>query len=688
MADTYKLSQLIDLGAVQKMADSHYLATGMPIGIISALDDSILVGSGWQEICVRFHRAHPVACRRCQESDSFIKHHLVPDKAFQYKCKNGLWDIGMPIIVGGRHLATLFLGQFFYEGEAPERAFFIRQAQAFGFDRDDYLAALDRVPTFTREKVDLILEYDMALARFIADLAGHSLSNIIAEKQLRLSEEKFRRLFSLSSDALFLIENESGEILEINDAAQRQYGFSRDELIGMKNTDLSAEPHQTRKATVSRYTHIPVRYHRKKDGTVFPVEIIASHLEWNGKEAHLASIRDISFRIQAEKERTDLAARLQRAQKLESIGNLAGGIAHDFNNILTSIIGYSELALVDSDNQTNLKNHLKEVLTAAKRAKELVKQVLAFARQSDEAVKPIRVDIIAKEALRLIRSSIPTTIEIEQDISNSRPILGNPTQVHQIFMNLCTNAAQAMTERGGVLAVRIDDVMIEKEIDGRGLDLAPGFYLRISVSDTGTGIAPDVIGNIFDPYFTTKGLAEGTGMGLAVVHGIVESYGGKIAVESQLNQGTCFTLYLPCALTPLAPPADPPAKLPTGTERVLIVDDEDPVLDVNSKILEHLGYTVTACRSSFEALELFRAKPHDFDLVLTDMTMPRMTGDKLAAELVKIRPDIAVILCTGYNKKITDEGIAEAGIKAVSMKPLVMSKLATIVRNVLDDTAG
>ena len=421
----------------------------------------------------------------------------------------------------------------------------------------------------------------------------------------------------------------------------------------------------------------------RKDGSLFWNEITMTLIrDREGNPTGFVGVgRDITERKWAQKEKETLQTQLIQAQKLESIGTLAGGIAHDFNNILSSIIGFTELALDDVEKGTPLEDSLHEVYTAGNRAKELVKQILAFARQSDEEFKPIYPSTIAKEVLKLIRPSIPTSIEIRQNIESDSLIMGNATQVHQILMNLCTNAAYAMEAEGGVLDISMKDVMI----DGIAETETPGNYIEITVSDTGVGIAPDILDKIFEPYFTTKGPGEGTGMGLAMVHGIVESYGGRITVDSKPGQGTRFTICLPVIRERQKHSQYETEAPPTGKERILFVDDEAPIARMGSQILERLGYSVTTRTSSVEALELFRSKPNDFDLVITDMTMPNMTGDKLAAALIEIRPEIPVILCTGYSKQLSAERAAEVGIKAYAMKPLARNILAETVRKVLNE---
>jgi PAS domain S-box-containing protein len=398
----------------------------------------------------------------------------------------------------------------------------------------------------------------------------------------------------------------------------------------------------------------------------------------NGRITHLHGCHlDIS-------DRKSMESRMLMHQKSESIGTLAGGIAHDFNNILSAMIGYTELSLEEVEKGSVIEKYLQEIYAAGNRARDLVKQILAFARQSKEETKPLKVDIIIREVVKFIRASIPSTIRIEQEIESRSLILGNPSQVHQILMNLCTNAAHAMEDRGGVLKVAMRDITLGERSKPEGLDLPGGDYVEIQVSDTGRGIAPDIIHSIFEPYFTTKGQGEGTGLGLATVQGIVRSYGGRILVDSTPDRGTTFSVYLPVTEKRGTQAPYEPERLPRGTERVLFVDDEAPIAELGRQALERLGYSVTTRYSSVDALALFRSRPHQFDLVITDMTMPNMTGDRLAVELMKIRPDIPVVVCTGFSKQISEVTAKEIGIKALAYKPMVRSDLAKIARRALD----
>ncbi len=374
---------------------------------------------------------------------------------------------------------------------------------------------------------------------------------------------------------------------------------------------------------------------------------------------------------------------LTQSEKLASIGTLAGGIAHDFNNILAAIMGFSQLAIAQAEKGSSLQRDLNEVLKASNRAKDLIWQVLTFARQTEEEIHPIRIRTLIKEVLQFVRSTTPASVEIQHHLDSKSVIMGNPTQLHQILMNLCTNAIQAMQNDTGILKIQLKDTIItpDSSISKSGLKL--GKYIKASVSDTGPGIAPNIIDEIFDPYFTTKAVGEGTGLGLSVVHGIVEKHEGKITVESKLGRGSVFTIYLPIYQKDEVCKDTKVNETYTGEERILFVDDENTLTKMSKRALESLGYFVTTRTSSVEALELFRARPGDFDLVITDMTMPKMTGDKLAAKLMEIRKDIPVILCTGFSRSISEEDALNMGIKAFVYKPIVNEALAKTIRTVL-----
>ena len=377
---------------------------------------------------------------------------------------------------------------------------------------------------------------------------------------------------------------------------------------------------------------------------------------------------------------------LQQVLKIQAIGTLAGGIAHDFNNILFPIVGYTELTMDEVSEDSVAHKNLEEILKAANRAKDLVKQILTFSRQSDQERKPVKVQNIIKEALKLLRASIPASIEIIHKIQDDcGPVMGDATQIHQVIMNLCTNAYQAMQDKGGKLEIILNEVDIgyEETIDRIGMQ--PGKHLQLLVKDEGCGMDAAVMDRIFEPYYTTKEQGKGTGLGLSVIHGIVKNHRGDITVKSTPGKGTIFQVYLPL-IEDLDVGADleATAGVTRGEERILLVDDEEQIVAMERQMLENLGYQVTARTDSQEALKVFAEQPHNFDLVITDMTMPHMSGDQLAQKMLDIEPNIPVILCTGFNEVITEDKALAMGIQKFVMKPIVKNDLATTIRTVLD----
>ncbi|HSO59847.1 MAG TPA: response regulator [Desulfobacterales bacterium] len=377
---------------------------------------------------------------------------------------------------------------------------------------------------------------------------------------------------------------------------------------------------------------------------------------------------------------------MQQVLKLQSIGTLAGGIAHDFNNLLFPIIGYTELAMDDIPPENPARKSLEEVLKAASRAKELIQQILTFSRRNGRERSPIRVPMIIRETLKLLRASIPTTIDISADLEeNCSPIMANPTQMHQVVMNLCTNAYQAIRKTGGKIQIRLGEVNIGYEEMAQRIGIKMGPHLHLVVQDDGVGMDASVLERIFEPYFTTQEPGKGTGLGLSVIHGIVKNHGGFITVESRPGQGSSFHVYLP-TIDEMAQDIEVEihATETGGGERILLVDDEEQIVAMEKQLLEKLGYQVTACASSSEAWTVFSARPDQFDLMITDMTMPHMAGDRLSEKILDIRPNLPVILCTGYNDMIDADKALAMGIRKFVMKPLEKNELSRAIRSALE----
>lgn len=513
-----------------------------------------------------------------------------------------------------------------------------------------------------------------------------------ATQTLSESERKLHAIFDHHYQLTGLIDTE-GRLLAANRTALDFSGAKESEVIGRYLWDgpwwNPPQKPELRNAVERAARGEFVRFettHPNTDGEIRHIDFSLSPVR--DDDGHVIYIvpegRDITEIRRAEEGKAFLQEQLIKAQKMEAIGTLAGGIAHDFNNILAAIIGFTEISLRYAPQESKLNDNLHRVLNASIRASDLVKQILTFSRQTDREIKPVLIKSITKEALKLIRASLPSTIEIEQNFQSESPVLADPTQIHQIIMNLCTNSAHAMQETGGKMRVNLTDVTLGKEFTEAYTDIDPGFFIKLSVSDSGSGMSPEIQNRIFDPFFTTKQPGQGTGLGLSVVHGIVKDSGGLITVESKPGQGTHVHVFLPIVETEADEKVVTLAPLPTGTERILLVDDEPNQVDFGKQALELLGYSVSAITSSTKALEVFRSNPKAYDLVITDMTMPKMTGDRLAKEILAIRPDMPIIISTGYSERIMPDTINALGIMELIMKPAVIEEIATTVRRVLD----
>lgn len=514
--------------------------------------------------------------------------------------------------------------------------------------------------------------------------------------ELDASEKRYRCLVQTSPTGI-LSTDMQWKIDFANRTLEEITGYTQADLSSMELWDMvPAEERDRKRQTGENHLRRPTQEMWeacwvRKDGQPIWVGLQATPIETKaGEPAILVNVMDITEQKRAEEEKKELEAQLQQARKMEAIGTLAGGIAHEFNNFLFPIIGYVDMAICHLPEDSIVCRNLKEVLKAANRAKEMVQQILAFSRRSEPERKPMKIQPVIKETLRMLRVLLPSTIEINQNIDKEcGTVLADQSQIYQMIMNLGTNAYHAMSDKGGVLGVTMTEVNIDSGDFTSNLAISPGAYLKLTVSDTGHGMDRTVMERIFDPYFTTKRPGEGTGMGLSVVHGIVRGHGGHVTVYSEPGKGTTFCIYLPRIDTVIVTPETVLAgPIPKGKERILLVDDEEQIILSARQMLEDLGYDVTSRTNSVEALELFVRQPDKFDLVMTDQAMPNMTGAELAKRLIGIRPETPIILFTGFSEVISEDKARAIGIREYVMKPVVMRDLAETIRKALDKNRG
>ena len=515
-----------------------------------------------------------------------------------------------------------------------------------------------------------------------------------AEKALRKSEEEIKSIFRVAPTGIGVVVDRV--IHQVNDRVCKMTGYTRGELIGQNSRFLY--PTQEDFEYVGKEKYRQIRNHgtgtvetrwQTKSGETIQILMSSTPIDQKDySKGVIFTALDITELRMIEKEKLRLEKQLRQAQKMEAIGTLAGGIAHDFNNILFPIMGNAELLLEDIPENNPMRGNVNGIYSAVIRAKELVQQILTFSRQEKSELRMIKIQPILNEAVKMMRSTIPTTIDINTRIEKKCcAIKADPTQIHQIIINLMTNAFHAMEEHGGVLRVHLTETEL-KTSDLINLDIKPGRHVCLVISDTGIGIDKELKEKIFDPYFTTKEKGKGTGIGLSVVHGIVSSMGGAIQVYSEPGKGTKFRVYFPIKNHVVFKNGfgQDDNYIPGGTEQILLVDDEVEIVTMEKQMLERLGYRVSSFVDSTEALETFRAGPDQFDLVITDLAMPKLPGDKLATELTTIRPDIPILLNTGFSDKAILNSEKNLGIKAILIKPIVMKDLAGAIRKVLDET--
>jgi PAS domain S-box-containing protein len=506
------------------------------------------------------------------------------------------------------------------------------------------------------------------------------------------NEDMFEKIFESSPILMTLSEVGSGRYLKVNNCFEKVTGYSRERAIGTQSTELGFFSKEDRSKLIrnlngaGQITGLELNL-KKADGEAFPCYYSAVMVDIGGKQHLFSLAQDLSDKKQAELRTNQLEKRLQQAQKLEAIGTLSGGIAHDFNNILGVIIGFTDMVLDDVPPGSRIRTDLEKVLQAGYRGKDLVGQILAFSRQSQDELIPLQLHSIIKEVIRMLRSSLPSTIKIKQKIDRScGPVEADPSQIHQILMNLCTNAYHAMEDNGGVLTIEYRPATIIPAGLHKYAEKTGTRFLELVISDTGVGIDESVADFIFDPFFTTRAKDKGTGMGLFIAYGIVQKYNGTISVESTPGTGTAFHIFLPESDREIL-------ELPTaqefslvGKEHIMFIDDERLLAEMGKTMLERLGYTVMALTDSRTALEVFSASPDEFDLIITDQTMPHMTGLDLAKAMLQKRPSLPIIICTGYSPHVNEEIAKQHGIRKFLYKPVIKSSIANLIRDIFSNT--
>ena len=523
------------------------------------------------------------------------------------------------------------------------------------------------------------------------------------ETERKQAEEALRQAYNIinrSPTVVFLWKNAEGWPVEfVSDNVVELFGYTAEEFTSGKvsfSTTVHPDDLERVAQEVTTYSeeedrkefsHDPYRIITKNGEVKWLDDMSCIRRDDKGDITHYEGIvLDITERKREEEEKVRLQSQLQQSQKMETVGTLAGGIAHDFNNILAIILGNAELASDDVPDWNPASASLKEIRRASIRAKDMVQQLLAFSRKTDEESKPIDMAPIIKESMKMLRSAVPTSVEFKQHISDDPcNIMGDAAQINQIVMNLVINAADAMSEGGGLLEVTLENIILQEEKICFDWVLSPGPYVRLRMRDTGEGIEPKIMERIFEPYYTTKEVGKGTGMGLSVVHGIVKRHGGGIRVESELGKGTLFEVYFPALEKAAEEGKELEGEIKGGSEQILFVDDEESMVNLNRRRLERLGYQVKSTTKPEEALEWFKADPDQFDVIITDMTMPRMTGDRLTVEILKIRPHIPVIICTGYSERMSEKKAEAFGVRKYIEKPIGLRNLASSLREVLDE---
>ena len=679
---------LFNIAEIQKLQDQFAEATGVASIITRADGTPITRPSNFCRLCNDIIRRTEKGIENCYYSDAVIGKYNPDGPTVEQCLSGGLWDAGTSISVGGRHVANWLIGQVRNEAQDAERM--RKYAREIGVGEEEFLQAFREVPSMSKDQF-------VRVARALYTLAGQ-LSNVAyqnvqqarfmsdrkrAEEALKESEQLYRTLFEGSMDGVYAVRRD-GEITDANPSFLEIFGYTREEMIGMDVHELYFNPADRskfqdeieKKGSVKDYE---VKW-RKKDGT--GIDGLVTSSVYLGKDGSIAGYlgiaRDVTLRKRLERQ-------VLQAQKMESIGTLAGGIAHDFNNILTVVLGFSELLLVERDERDPFYADLQKINQAARNGADLVKRILAFSRKANINPRPLNLNRQIEQAKELLVRTIPKMIEIELALSGDlATVYADPVQIEQVLMNLAVNAKDAMPD-GGRLTIETKNVALSEEYCRMYPGAKPGDYVLLSVSDTGYGMDKETSSRMFEPFFTTKEAGKGTGLGLATVYGIVKQHGGYITCDSELGAGTTFEVYLPIRPTE-AKTQTPTGKptLPEGKERILLVDDDESVKELGKRILERSGYTVILSASGKEALDLYEKGSEKISLVILDLIMPEMGGVECLERLLKIDPGVKVLIASGYAVEGQTKDSIVTKARGFVAKPYDMGQMLQAVREILD----
>lgn len=691
-----ELSDIIDTELLQSLMENFYQISGM-FGAVIDMSGKTLVSVGWQEICTDFHRCNPETLKDCIESNTTLTLGILGGKSKTYHCKNNLWDVATPLIIGGLHMGNVVMGQYFLDDEIPDVEKFREKAREYGFNEEEYLAALDKVPRFSKETVERGIQFYSKLAGIISTLSFSTIkqSRLLnehkrVEKHLKVSEAKFRTLYD-NAPLPYQSLNGDGCYKDINHTGLKTLGYKRHEIIGKCYRDFLHPDWQT---------HFEDNFENfKKRGFVNDIEYKIRHKDGHYLDILLEGFMDyhpdgsvkqtycvfsnITEKKKIEKELFESEKKLHHSQKMEAIGQIAGGMAHDFNNVLSGILSASELLSLPENglNKKSLK-YVDIITQASIRASDLIGKLLAFSRKGPIITTNLDIHQILSDTAEILRGTIDKKINIEvREDAPNHYVLGDLSAIESAFINLGINASQAM-EKGGLIKISTTNLFLDqKYCDASSFEIIPGEFLQIEIIDKGCGISKANLQKIFEPFFTTKEQGKGTGLGLSAVYGTIQDHNGVIDVFSEIGSGTTFNILLPCSEKSQKNTIEI-SQIMNGSGTVLLVDDEEINRIVNKDIIESLGYKVLLAEDGLKSIEIFREKHSEIDIVLMDMIMPLMNGSEAFYTMKEIDENCKIVIMSGYSQDNNVDTLISNGLSGFINKPFTISEISTLIARI------